>query len=118
MSVEKGKTYRTRSGLEVTIYATGLPNTVHCVHGAVLHEGEWKMECWTRDGRYSTLSGVEAALDLIEFKPRIRREVWVNVYSGSISPYPTKAQAYNARNRGTCLACIPLTIDCEEGDGL
>lgn len=122
MSVEKGKKYRTRSGFDVTIYAAGLPNTVHCVHGAVLQDGAWLMECWTCDGRYSTLPGVEAAFDLIEVKPRIKREVWVNVYRPEDvslgSWYSRKEDADAGAVSHKRLACVKLTIDCEEGEGL
>jgi hypothetical protein len=57
--------------------------------------------------------------DLIEVKPRIRREVWVNVYPGPIvcELRYTKADADDdaMRNR---IACVRLAIDCEEGEGL
>jgi hypothetical protein len=53
-------------------------------------------------------------------KPRIKREVWVNVYPDSVgSVCKTREEADRLRpcthNR---IACVKLTIDCEEGEGL
>lgn len=61
----------------------------------------------------------DAALDLIEVKPRIKREVWVNVYEGvdCWAMHTCKEDADRGAMRSR-LACVKLTIDCEEGEGL
>jgi hypothetical protein len=60
--------------------------------------------------------------DLIEVKPRIKREVWVNVYPEtshmySYDVYHTKdaADRHGGKDR---IACVRIEIDCEEGEGL
>jgi hypothetical protein len=117
MTIDITKNYRTRDGREVRIYATdgggGAP-----VHGAIKN-GFWSPWQWMEHGSSST-RGTNGA-DLIEVRPRIKREVWVNVYPTAINPdimaHPTKfdADRFCASRR---LACIPITIDCAEGDGL
>ena len=110
------KQYKTRDGREVRIYTTdcggGRP-----VHGAFWSsDNRWSVHSWRGDG---TISGKPNVLDLIEVKPRIQREVWVNVYHNGVDDelWFTKEvadqQALTSR-----IACVKLVIDCEEGDGL
>ena len=114
--IDKSKQYRTRDGREVRIYATdGGGDTVH---GAVLYEGTyWRQHCWSLCGQYDI--NRESHLDLIEVKPRIKRTVWVNVYPLHVGfrTYEAKSDAIANRDHG-CIACVELTIDCEEGEGL
>ena len=65
--IDKNKQYKTRSGLPVRIYATDCGGK-YPVHGAVLKDDEWDIDCWTCDGRYTQSS--EHSFDLIEVKPR------------------------------------------------
>jgi hypothetical protein len=119
--IELGKQYKTRDGREVRIYAVdgGGP---FLVHGSVKNNfgTAWTPNEWTETG--SHLGDPEFRihdLDLIEGKPRIQREVWVNVYPGPIvcELRHTKADADDdaMRNR---IACVKVVIDCEEGEGL
>jgi len=116
--IEMGKQYRTRDGMEVRIYATdGGDGT--CVHGAYrTNEGWWLSSAWHADGRYS-ISDYKNDFDLIEVKRRIKRDVWLNVYEDDNygDCYPTKelADKYFDSRR---IACVKLTIDVEEGEGL
>lgn len=59
--------------------------------------------------------------DLIEIRPRIVREAWVNVYPdgqfGSVFPTQEKARRAQSDTR-PALACVKIQIDCEEGEGL
>ena len=115
--IDPKKTYRTRDGREVRIYAVDGGNG-WSVHGAVLGEAGWMATIWNAIGRRSKLD--ETNDDLIEVRPRIQREVWVNVYPLHVSvTYETKADAdkgaYQQVNR---IACVKLVIDCEEGEGL
>jgi len=116
--IDKSKTYRTRDGREVRIYATD-GNAPYCIHGAVLNEDGWTAEGWLSNGKWDRTDNVPLNSDLIEVKPRIKREVWVNVYPEDIQTlfYRTK----EAADRGAVhkrIACVKLTIDCEEGEGL
>ena len=73
---------------------------------------------WFPDGRHHSCAA--HPLDLIEVKPRIKREVWVNVYPhiGAGSFHLSKAQADMHADVENRIACVKLTIDCEEGEGL
>ena len=117
--IDKSKTYKTRDGREVRIYATDGANP-YPVHGAYLDDGEWKGSAWTLGGSYNVIGAETCIHNLIEVKPRIKREVWVNVYDvvdRACRMYSSKEKAdYNADyNR---IACVKVVIDCEEGEGL
>lgn len=114
--IDKNKTYKTRDGREVRIYAVD-GGGAFPVHGAFGDDGAWSVARWTKGGDWPF--GVDSKLALIEVKPRIKREVWVNVYPGPIvcEIRHTKADADDDAmlNR---IACVKITIDCEEGEGL
>ena len=105
--ISKDKTYRTRDGREVRIYATDGHET-YPIHGAIMDQG-WCPHHWTHDGR-----GAFTRFDLIEVKPRIKRTVWLNVYeNGGVYAVTDPI------NKGEqCIACVKVEIDCEEGEGL
>ena len=109
------KKYRTRDGREVRIYATD-GGGHKPIHGAIREGENWIAYIWLYDG--------VAALDcnsLIEVRPRIKREVWINVYpkeSGMNTHAHDCKKAANDYARPNRIACVRLTIDCEEGDGL
>ena len=112
--IDKSKQYRTRDGREVRIYATD-GGGHKPIHGAIREDENWIAYTWLYDG--------VAALDcnsLIEVRPRIKREVWVNVYPhiGVGQFHLSKAQADMNADVEHRIACVMLTIDCEEGEGL
>jgi hypothetical protein len=121
--IELGKQYKTRDGCEVRIYAVDGGGRFP-VHGATKqNNGTWRQEEWTLTGSYNGEKDghtLPNALDLIEEKPRIQREVWVNVYKnpniGDIL-FPSKEEANNCKLYDR-IACVKLVIDCEEGEGL
>jgi hypothetical protein len=114
--IDRNKQYRTRDGREVRIYAVD-GRGMWPIHGAIKVDGGWAACTWFDDGRAA--GDRDAALDLIEVKPRIQREVWVNVY-----PEIRECLHYETKNRADQgamphrIACVKLTIDCEEGEGL
>lgn len=110
--ISMDKQYRTKSGLEVRIYATDVGGDFP-IHGAVLIDGKWKFRAW----RYTGSWGAESEYDLIEVKPRIQREYWVNVKHNDYSSlhYTRKAADTYPDDR---IACVKIIIDCEEGEGL
>ncbi len=118
--IDKSKQYRTRDGREVRIYATDGCNG-HRVHGAI-YEGKasgWAHRAWFKDGRMH--GAIQSDADLIEVRPRIKREVWINVYRGRETDWVTvhdKREDADADRSVPCIACVKLTIDCEEGEGL
>jgi hypothetical protein len=113
--IDPKKQYRTRDGREVRIYAVD-GGDEFCVHGAIYRPslGAWEPRQWPATGH---LGGMSAS-DLIEVRPRIQREVWVNVYPElKCGAYVSKetADSCAAPRR---IACVKLVIDCEEGHGL
>lgn len=116
--IEMGKKYKTRSGREARVLCidfTGGPETVvACVkHSDGL---EW-IHTYRSNGTYLP-NNETSDLDLIEDKPRIKREYWLNIYrTFSSIPYGSKDTA-DACALDHRIACVPITIDCEHGEGL
>ena len=115
--IDPKKQYRTRSGDDVRIYAVDGDEEMP-IHGAIFTKHGWKVNSWARDGKWCP--NMTDGVDLIEVKPRIKREVWVNVYTCEMYctvAFNSKAEA-DGGARGGRIACVKLTIDCEEGEGL
>ena len=109
--IDKSKTYRTRDGREVRIYATDGISPAE-IHGSVKsqYSDGWHPYVWQADGRHHR----DHVLDLIEVRPRHKRTVWLHVFKNS-TVCATEEPAYNVTNR---LACIKVDLDFEEGEGL
>jgi hypothetical protein len=111
--IDPKKQYRTRDGREVRIYAVD-GGGHKPVHGAIREGDEWIATSWLQGG-----VGALHINSLIEVKPRIHREVWVNVYPSQVTDVihrnKATADAVAQQNR---IACVKLVIDCEEGEGL
>jgi len=73
--IEVGKTYYTRDGRKVRIYATN-SGGVYPVHGAYLMGEEWIGETWTSEGQW--LEKEENNLDITHEKrePKDKELVW------------------------------------------
>ena len=116
--IDINKTYRTRDGREVRIYATNEDCDVASVHGAIkATDGVWHVYSWSKNGR-SILGREQDNKDLIEVRPRHKRTMWVNVYGS-----PDDVTAYNYRWKADQsvsprIACIKVELDFEEGEGL
>jgi hypothetical protein len=113
--ISKDKTYRTRDGREVRIYATDAGSDKNIIHGAS-NDGKygWVPHAWLPNGEHASYIGHS----LIEVKPRIKRTVWLNVYpdkSGDYSQLRNLADALATTDR---IACVKVEIDCEHGEGL
>jgi|GEM_PF-6022307 len=118
--IDKTKTYTTCDGLPVQIYRTD-GGGIHPVHGAVFIDGCWLMAAWQADGK----SFPFVTRDLVEVKPKRTLDVHLNVYSTNDgvltvgSGYPTRAAAItNAIRVGGRFACVRLTQEVTEGEGL
>ena len=116
--IDKNRQYLTRDGREVRIYATdGVGG--HPVHGAIKHPDGWRQATWMRDGYWAS---VDTSSDLIEVKPRIKREVWVNVYRQDdgyeFATYHDNATDAKSEDGDAIVARACLAIDVEEGEGL
>ncbi len=109
--ISKDKQYRTRDGREVRIYATD-GYTDFPVHGAVKNKEGWMPLQWHLQGYWHPTN---RDLDLIEVKPRIKRDVWIHIFNdGDLEVTDNPASAYITHR----IACVKVVIDCEEGEGL
>lgn len=112
--IDKNKTYKTKNGKEVRIYATDGEGP-YPIHGAYKVGEGWVGTKWTEEGLL-VIGDLNHSLDLVEGKPRVKKTVWVNVYRNGVYIYPSKV---DAKPRGpACLACVKIEIDVEEGHGL
>ena len=112
--ISMDKQYKTCDGRAVRILSIDLKNSSLPVIGAVFKRHREELVQFTPYG----VSSAGSHFDLIEVKPRIKRDVWMNIYSGKhFACYLTKEEAdkYSGNMR---LACIKVEIDCEHGEGL
>ena len=121
MKIDINKQYQTRNGKKVRIYCTDASGH-YPVHGAVWEEQtkEWNICTWTKDGKHNLDDDMKGdPFDLVEVKPRIQREYWLNIYKdhekGSNWKTKQEADRYAFNDR---IACVKIVIDCEEGEGL
>jgi hypothetical protein len=113
--IDKNKTYRTRDGREVRIYATdgGGP---YPVHGAVLGTNFWSATNWSENGSYR-INHDDHEYDLIEILPRHKRTVWLNVHpDNEYAAFGERAEADEVAYER--IACVKVELDFEEGEGL
>lgn len=124
MKIDINKQYRTQNGEKVRIYCTDASGT-YPVHGAIAifdvdHEAEvWMVHSWTSKG--TIREGHNHPYDLVEIKPRIQREYWMNLYnSGSCTVWKNRQNADSGEKmtKNNRIACVKIVIDCEEGEGL
>ena len=114
-NIEMGKEYKTRDGREVAqlvrFNGTKEPQAWFGVAGGEVFE-------WGDDGRYHCDPSREDANDLIECKPRIKRDVRLNVYAdGTVVANETLDEALGNQHK-TLHAVKHISIDCEQGEGL
>lgn len=120
MIVDINKQYQTRDGEKVRIYCTD-GGGEYPVHGAIWNKdpAEWLIMWWTSEGKLS--SDTEDDFDLVEVKPRIYREYWLNLYNNSrVTAWRNRQSADEAAKEvgNNRIACVKIVIDCEEGEGL
>ena len=114
--ISKNKTYRTRDGHEVRIYAMdgGLGGTIHgAVNLGSLCKPNWIAMQWTECGM--VMGFMNSGYDLVEVKPRHKRTVWINVHDFHCFVWSSKE---HADTQGGRIACIKIDLDFEEGEGL
>jgi len=117
MQISMDKKYKTRDGHEVKIYSVEGNANGH-IHGAILlKSGEWELHSWRKEGRI-WLTG-DSSLDLIEAKERLEKiERWANVYRDRTVAVHSSKEKADINRHTSCFACVKITIDCEEGEGL
>ena len=114
--IDKDRTYRTRDGREVRIYATDGGGRKKPVQGAVKEKDGWYMLAWSKNG---VVSNIDRNLDLIEVRHRHKRTVWLNMYGSGVVPEACRSKE-RADLAAACgrIACIKVELDFEEGEGL
>lgn len=113
------RSYQTRDRRKVRIYALvdgGWP-----VHGAILDNCAWRVASWLGDGRCRY--DVSDNSDLVEIPKPIRIAGWINIYKSGITGgiHPDRAMADERDISTLCnprIACLPITVTGNEGDGL
>ena len=114
MAVSMDKQYRTRDGREVRIYAVDGCGD-YPIHGAIKKEVGWDVRVWPVTGLHDSYENI----DLIEVKPRIKREYWLNVYETELSwGLSISREMADKCTKSGRIACVKVVIDCEEGEGL
>jgi hypothetical protein len=113
--IDINKKYKTRGGRDVRIYAMD-GNPEYPVHGAILSESGWNGATWCTEGRW--LSSFSSPNDLVEVKPTVKVDMWLNLYPNQTAAYHfTRAEA--DRNAGSQrVACIHIEREVEYGEGL
>jgi hypothetical protein len=111
--IDMTKTYRTRCGYPVQLYRTDAKGDCP-VQGSIDIGPYESIGQWGFDGVHPTIE----QYDLIEVKPRIQREVWLNVYEDYVGACHTTKKEADESKDGFRLACVKLPIDCEHGEGL
>lgn len=99
----------------VRILCTDRPHKFYPVVGYVGDRPE--IRNWSLEG--IELIGHEGPFDLENAPQRIQREYWVNVYKDEacIPMHQTLEEANRCADDDR-IACVKITIDCEEGEGL
>jgi len=118
--VTKSKQYVTKSGLDVTIYSdTGA--APYEIHGAIMAPKGAVPCVWNKSGKTDFPTG---EYDLVEVRQVHVKDMWINVYKtddggihyglGNLS-----REAADAAARFTDrIACVKVTLNFMEGDGL
>ena len=112
--IDKNKTYKTRDGREVRIYATDGGHG-KIIHGAIKNGPHWDPFSWQSNGMVSCYD--QNVEDLVKVCPRHKRTVWVNVYEEN-GPTAHRSRELADQYRCDRIACIKVELDFEEGDGL
>lgn len=110
--IELSKTYKIRGkDWKVELFAVRLGR----VYGMIQHSDEdasahsWCVETGRR------LGDGESELDLIEVKPRIKRDVWINVYDHDYDEPRTSRNQADRSAGDNRIACVKVTLNYEEG---
>ena len=108
------KPVRTKDGRAVRVLCTDGPGD-YPVCGYI--DGDLGPQTWALDGVF--LNGGIGHLNLENAPQRIQREYWVNVYADeACNAIHTTLDEANRCADDDRIACVKITIDCEEGEGL
>lgn len=114
--IDFDKPVQTRDGRAVTVLTTLRADTMYPVVALVEDKD---IVIYTDLGKIHIGRDWDDDLDLVNVPVKHTREVWLNIYPGSTCVWAQEtkgdADAYAGPGR---IACIPVTIEFEEGEGL
>lgn len=115
--IEVGKSYTTRDGRDVRIYATDhTGDDNHPVCGAVLKNNQWYSCKWTEDGKWTANSNIEHPKDLIESKTI---DIWIVTFSNpNISPVVYFSEPPECVKSENLFSIVKKTITTRYREGL
>jgi len=121
-AIDIKKTYKTRDGHKVRIYAVDGGDR-YPVHGAYWNDESnfWESGTWSAHGVFYLRVDEWSNLDLVKTDPRIKRTVYLNIYDDSYDNYVSvcySKESALAKAEDGIAACVKVDIDVEEGHGL
>lgn len=112
------KPVQTRSGDSARIICTDAADRVYPVVTLVKLAGSEVVYRHTRGGAFYSSDPRPDANDLVNVSEKYTRVGWINCYKdGSNCFHEEKVNADRQRGKH-CLACVPVTLIFNEGDGL
>ena len=118
--VSMDKQYRTRDGRKVRVLCVDADLGVNGDSVVGIIHGEDDPCTWRASGGYFEAS--DSRDDLIEVKPTVKVECWMNVYGHGIPPvhHRSRDQADTATKSAAVsrIACIHIEREVEHGEGL
>lgn len=115
--ISMDKQYKTRDGREAEVLRIDM-NHKHFTVAAIVTNSDGTQFICSRTSTGHSFLDKEHVGDLIEVKPRIEQNVWLNLYlDRRPCSHSTKKEADKIAGK-TRIACIKVEIDCEHGEGL
>jgi len=116
--ISMDKQYKTRDGRAVEVLKVDINH--HNFPVAIVVTNLDGSQCTgTRTSTGRMYVGKEHEADLIEVKPRVKQNVWLNVYPEKRPcVHLTRESADAYADDYIRLACVKIEIDCEHGEGL
>lgn len=114
------KPVRTRDGRQVRILCTDRAGDKPIV-ALLLKEGCEYLRSYFADGTYTGVPGYrnQHSLDLVNIPKKIQRTFWLNFYpEGSDAVCHRSKEAADISALDYRIACIPVNVEFEEGQGL
>lgn len=116
--ISMNKKYKTRDGSDTRILCVDAGTGKHPVIGLIEEKGTLGIRFFSKEGE--SISG--SYLDLIEVKEKKIIRKWVNIYkSNHVTTHSAKEIANETAidvGNNQIVACVPITIEFTEGEGL
>lgn len=117
--ISMDKQYRTRDGREVEVLRVDVNHKFYPIVIVVTNPDGSQFTSSRTPMGCEYYAGWDSPSDLIEVKPRVKRDVWFNIYpEGHLSSYHRSKEEANKFAGDSRIACIKVPIDYEHGEGL